>query len=121
MTATDMWYFPVMLQEKIIAILVVDKMEGVWEAVSLGYIPLANELQLILPQWSGERGFTPQFMVCFQAQSYFFTIPQRDSYNLTRIQFALPGRENQIFRNYVTPQTLSDTVASLKQQFAENQ
>ena len=37
LTVTDMWYFPVMIQNEIRCILVVDYMDGKWQAVSLGY------------------------------------------------------------------------------------
>ena len=42
LTPIDQWYFPVMMGNQIRCFLVVDRMDGRWEAVSLGYVTLAQ-------------------------------------------------------------------------------
>ncbi len=82
---TDLWYFPVMLHNEIKTILVVDKLQDKWSAVSLGYTPLAGEIEKIIRQWPELKGFNPKIIVVFQADKYLFTIPEIDGYNLTFI------------------------------------
>jgi len=43
-TPTTMWYFPVLVAGQPRAILVVDRLNNQWKAVSLGYAGLAKEL-----------------------------------------------------------------------------
>jgi len=82
---TSLWYFPVMLHDKIKTILVVDKIQDKWSAVSLGYTPLAREIEEIIRQWPESKGFNPKIIIVFQADKYLFTIPEIDGYNLTFI------------------------------------
>ena len=42
---TTMWFFPVMLGSQTKALLVVDRMDTGWKAVSMGYAELARELE----------------------------------------------------------------------------
>jgi hypothetical protein len=48
---TKMWYFPVMLGDEVKGILVIDKVDNRWEAVSFGYAELARKLSKIRQQW----------------------------------------------------------------------
>jgi len=84
---TNLWYFPVMLNHKIKSILVVDKLNNKWLAVSLGYTNLAMEIVKIRQQWPESKGFNLKIIVVFQANKYLFTIPEIDGYNLTLIDY----------------------------------
>ena len=86
---TTMWYFPVQVGEEVKAMLVVDRMEDGWRAVSFGYAPLAREWNVIAKQWPAAKGFHPRLAVVFQAQQYWFTVPEVDDRNLTPV--ATPG------------------------------
>ncbi len=90
---TNLWYFPVLLNNKIKSLLVVDTLNGKWAAVSLGYTNLAKELAKIRQQWPESKGFTPKIIIVFQANKYLFTIPEIDEYNLTLIDF--PSEEER--------------------------
>lgn len=83
---TDLWYFPVLVDDQAKAMLVVDKLDDQWEAVSLGYAGLARELDALGRQWKAADGYHPILIVVFQAQQYLVTIPEKDAYNLTRLQ-----------------------------------
>ncbi|BBM88097.1 papain-like cysteine protease family protein [Candidatus Uabimicrobium amorphum] len=83
---TDTWYFAIVSAEKNIAILSVAKVDEKWQAVSLGNVLLASQLQNIQKTWANERGFEPQVIVSYQARQYFFHIPQLNKENLTVIE-----------------------------------
>ena len=82
-TPTKMWYFPVLVAGQARAILVVDWHENRWQAVSLGYAPLARELGAMGVKWNASQGFKPVLVVVFQARQYLFTVPEKDAFNLT--------------------------------------
>ena len=82
---TGMWYFPVMIGNEAKAILIVDTLDGSWQAVSLGQAPLARELNAIIRQWPRERGYDPLLIVNFQSKTHLFTVPQKSDHNLTAI------------------------------------
>ncbi|WP_372371017.1 papain-like cysteine protease family protein [Candidatus Uabimicrobium sp. HlEnr_7] len=83
---TGVWYFTIVCSGENKTILSVAKIDNQWQAVSLGNIPLANQLQSIESTWAQNRGFSPQIIVVYQAQQYFFHIPQLNENNLTAIQ-----------------------------------
>jgi len=80
-----MWYFPVQIAGQPRAILVVDWLDNQWQAVSLGYAGLAKELGVLSRQWNASQGYNPMLIVVFQAKQYLFTVPEKDSQNLTRL------------------------------------
>ncbi len=82
---THMWYFPVMLEDECRVILIVDQMDGQWKAVSLGRAKLARQLGKVRKAWSRKRGYDPRLIAVFQAGEYLFTVPEKDSYNLTSL------------------------------------
>lgn len=76
---TPLWYFPVIVEEKIHCILIVDWMESQWEAVSLGQAPLAKEygeLQICFPP---KDGFHTLYIRQYQSGCEFFAV-HKDGY-----------------------------------------
>lgn len=76
LTVTDMWYFPVMIQKEIRCVLVVDYMDGKWQAVSLGYAELAKSLNQVRRNWPAENGYNPVLIAVFQAKKHLVLIPE---------------------------------------------
>ncbi len=85
MSPTTMWYFPVLVAGQYRAILVVDQLDGRWQAVSLGYAGLAKELGAFVRQWPAEKGYHPVLITVFQARQHLVTVPEKDAFNLTRL------------------------------------
>ena len=85
-TKTTMWYFPVLIAGQPRAILVVDWLDNQWQAVSLGYYAgLAKQLVPLSSQWKAAQGYHPMLIVVFQAHQFLFTVPEKDSQNLTQL------------------------------------
>jgi hypothetical protein len=76
LTVIDQWYFPVMIQDQIRCFLIVDRMEGKWEAVSLGYAALAKFMNQVETEYPAEKGFSPTLIAVFQAKTYLVMIPE---------------------------------------------
>lgn len=85
LSKTAMWYFPVMVHNEIRAILVVDQVDGQWQAVSLGYAELARALDRIGQRWPQAKGFHPQLIAVFQAKEYLVRVPEYSSNDLISI------------------------------------
>jgi hypothetical protein len=82
LSKTAQWYFPVMLGKEVRAILVVDQVDGSWQAVSIGYAPLAKLLQQALQKYPEAQGFHPQLIAVFQAREYLLLVPEANADNL---------------------------------------
>ena len=80
---TPLWFFPVMMGTEVKAMLVVDRQNNEWKAVSLGYAPLASEWNQVLSQWPAAKGFHPRLVAVFQAAQFYFTVPEVGDRNLT--------------------------------------
>jgi len=66
------WFFPVLVGSETRAFLVVDRRSSAdWEAVSLGYAPVAREWNEVVRAWPAERGFHPRLIAAFQARATF--------------------------------------------------
>ena len=78
LSKTNLWYFPVMLQNEVKAILVVDGVDGKWQAVSLGYANLAKALGTISQRWPASQGFHPRLIAVFQANQYLVLVPEEN-------------------------------------------
>ena len=91
---TTLWYFPILAAGTIRSVLVVDKTAAGWEAVSLGYAPLAKALNDLNRDWPELAGFHPRLIAVFQARQFLFTIPEHASPNLTPLGVA-GGPKNQ--------------------------
>jgi hypothetical protein len=125
---TNLWYFPVILNNEIKSLLVVDTLNGKWTAVSLGYKKLAGELSKIRKQWPESKGFTPKIIIVFQANKYLFTIPEIDKYNLTLIDFYYEKKQKETSNKnneindskYSTLDNISNVMKLLKPQVEKN-
>ena len=93
---TETWFFPVLLDSQTKAMLVVARQEGKWQAVSLGYAPLAAEWNWVRKQWPVERGFHPQLLAAFQAKRFYVHVPEVDSQNLTQLISRSPHRADSV-------------------------
>jgi hypothetical protein len=82
---TSMWFFPVLLAGEGKAMLVVDWHQNAWKAVSLGYAHLGSEWNQVSKQWPLAKGFHPQLVAVLRANEHYFTVPEVDDRNLTRI------------------------------------
>jgi hypothetical protein len=120
---TGSWLFPVVLDGSSRALLTVTQMDGIWEAVGIGKAPLAEQLQEVGKQWPKSRGYDPVLIIIFQANSYFFAVPQVDDYNLNSFVFDGKGFDGEVKTGgpaYSTLTGLSKIVGRLKTVVAEN-
>ena len=116
LSKTSLWYFPVMMRDKVRAILVVDQVDGKWQAVSLGYVPLAQQLQGVLQQWPRAKGFHPLLIAVFQAKEHLIMVPEVSSHELISLAPLKPGLEMKSAGNIL--ERLKPIVAdNLKQKF----
>jgi hypothetical protein len=117
LSETVLWYFPVLVGDETKAILVVDSMAGEWQAVSIGYAPLAQELHQIAKQWPAGAGYHPRLVAAFSANRYYFTVPEVDDHNLTPI--VMPGQADETGSPPGTSQTRYSTLTPLSQSTAQ--
>jgi hypothetical protein len=75
---TKLWYFPVMINDQVRALLVVDYLQGQWQAVSLGYANLARGLGTVMQRWPRSRGFNPLLIAVFQANENLVLVPEEN-------------------------------------------
>jgi hypothetical protein len=120
---TSMWFFPVLMGAEVKAMLVVDRLDNEWKAVSLGYAPLAREWERVLNQWPASKGFHPRLVASFQAAQFYFTVPEAGDRNLTPLlspRNAGPSAKplsygsQQISNRYSTLGTCSAEVGTLR-------
>lgn len=120
---TGRWFFPVVLDGTPRAILTVERMDGNWEAVTLGMKPLAGEVEKIKRQWPKAKGYNPKLIAIYQAASYFFTIPEKDSENFTPLTFdgvGFAGYRQKTGDEYSSTTSLSSMLGPLKKAVEEN-
>jgi hypothetical protein len=60
--ATDRWLFPVLVQDQVKALLIVDELQGVPSAVALGSAALAESLMQVRARWPVNEGFQLQYV-----------------------------------------------------------
>ena len=82
---TDFWYFPVMLDNKMKAILIVEFFNDEWRAGALGYARLTQDLAQVAKRYPKSSGYNLQLIRVYQANEFLFTVPEIDQYNLTSI------------------------------------
>jgi len=123
LSETSMWFFPIRIETESKAMLVVDRDDATWKAVSFGYGELGHELNELLAQWPDSKGFHPQLIAVFQAKQFYFTVPEVDDFNLTQIKlpqggFSRPtaqaGAAQSQSQNYSTLSAVSKSLAELK-------
>jgi hypothetical protein len=96
LSKTNMWYFLVMVENKVRCILIVDQIDGKWQAVSLGYADLAKALSKVMQRWPKSKGFNPWLITVFQANEYLVMVPEESSDTLLSL---LPEREELLMDN----------------------
>lgn len=110
---TNMWYFPVIFDSKYIAILIIDKMNDHWKAVSFGYSSLSKELFEIEEVWKSNDDYNIVLITNFQLQKYFFSIiMDNTSDNLTEIVF--PGNSSEFNVDYSKLENIINTIDVIK-------
>ncbi len=120
---TGRWFFPVILEGTPRAILTVERMDGNWEAVTLGMTPLAGEMEKIKRQWPKSEGYTPKLVAIYQAASYFFTVPEKDNRNFTPLTFdgmGFGGYYQKTGPEYSATVPFSEIAGPLKKAVEEN-
>lgn len=97
LTETGLWYFPVMLNGEPRTMLVVDRLDGVWQAVSLGNSNLARMLSAAGKRWPRSEAGSPLLIAVFQAKQYLLALPQVDAQGLVSLSpdFAEGGQPRQ--------------------------
>ena len=108
---SDMWYFPIMINDTVKMMLYVGTKGGAWRRAGLGSAGLARELQCLMTQYSPEKGYTPLLVQQRNTGSYFFNIPQVDAYNLTE---AFSGPAHADPRRYAALKELKTTITELQ-------
>lgn len=78
LTVTDLWYFPVLIGNEIRCFLIVDIMDGKWQAVSLGKAGLAGPMNQVRSNWPAENGYTPVLIAVYQAKKYLVMVPDTE-------------------------------------------
>ena len=107
LTDTTLWYFPVTVDGAIRCLLVVDRTAAGWEAVSLGYVPLARAVDDLLRARAAAGGARPRLVAVFQAREYLYTVPGEAAPTLTPL--AVPGGGSGGASAAVAPQTPAAT------------
>jgi hypothetical protein len=85
LTPTTQYYIPVLVDGISRSVLIVDRVQGQWKAVSLGHAVLGTALGRILADWPENQGFHPKVVLVPQAKEVLFTIPEVSDTNLTRL------------------------------------
>ena len=120
---TGQWLFPIVLGGKSRAILTVAQMEGEWQAVTMGKAGLAEEMEKLSNQWPKAKGYEPKVIAIYQAASYFFTIPEKDSENFTPLTFdgeGFAGYRQKPGTEYSSTASFSSMLGPLKETVEEN-
>jgi len=70
-SATDQWFFPVTVNGAVRTLLLVAKMDGQWQAVSIGSSGLGQEWETTLRQYDASKGYTHKLVRIYQATADF--------------------------------------------------
>ncbi len=114
LSPTTLWYFPVLVAGQIKAVLVVDRLDGQWQAVSLGYAGLARELGLMGQRWKTMPDCNPVLVVVYQARQYLFTVPEKDAVNLTPLTVAQAQSGKAAGADYAVLGNAADVITGLQ-------
>lgn len=76
----------VLTDEVVCALLIVDRMNAEWRAVSIGHPELAAEFGRVLADWPESRGSHVRFAVSPQARQHVFTVAEKGAANLTLLR-----------------------------------
>ncbi|HBA85458.1 MAG TPA: hypothetical protein DCZ95_15335 [Verrucomicrobia bacterium] len=90
---TTAWWFPILVQGEMTALLIVDRMDSEWRAVSFGRAEMAKAIGQVEKQWAGNPNGRPQWIMIPQAAQLLYHIPGQAPDNLTRA--AIPNLNNK--------------------------
>ncbi|MDD5482184.1 MAG: hypothetical protein PHP98_00830 [Kiritimatiellae bacterium] len=117
-TPTTTWWFPVLIAGEPRAMLLVDRLDGRWEAVSLGHAGVAQELSAFCRQWKAAQGYHPMLIAVFQAKQFLVSVPEKDAYNLTTLTIKnapeMGAKQTPAVADYATLGTIDDAMNQLK-------
>ena len=91
LSQSDLWYFPIIINDRIKLLLYVGKRNGRWMRAGIGSAGLADNLQEITSRWSAAAGYTPLLVQQSTIGVYLFSIPQVDTHNLTETDAVITG------------------------------
>lgn len=91
---TGQWFFPVMVNQNIKAMLIVEeRMDGSFEAVSFGYVRLATQLNRLSANDNWKDLKACKLVVIFQAKEFFLAKPKVEPQRLFPLQFDDTSRQ----------------------------
>ncbi len=108
---TGMWYFPVKVDQQIKAFLVVDKVDGQWEAVSIGYSNLTEKMNRFESKWAASGQYSVGLVVSYQTKEFLVTIPEMGTNNLTSLDHD---------DDYLTVKDMISTLKDIKTRYLSN-
>lgn len=73
---TDVWLVPVVVDDRFRTLLTVDRIDGVWRAVSIGASGLAEEWEALENTYPKQQGYELTFVRVYQAVSDFVLLDQ---------------------------------------------
>ncbi len=86
LTESRNWFFPVMSKGSQACLLsVMQKQDGTFMKDKLGMAQLACVWAAVMEAWPTEKGYTPLLVIVPSRQRFYFTVPQAQPPNLTRI------------------------------------
>ena len=87
LSETNIWLFPLEIDGVYKSMLIVDKMNGEWQTVSLGRTQLAKSLDIIRGEYLKDESKEIRLIAVRQVKKYYFHIPNKDENNFTQIVF----------------------------------
>jgi hypothetical protein len=112
LSRSDMWYFPIVIDNEIKMMLYVGKKNGEWMRAGMGSAGLSRQLQEITTKWSSSDGYTPMLVQQYDVGAYYFNIPQVNNFNLTETGANI--MESGLNKRGVQLNTLSETISDLR-------
>lgn len=94
---TPLWRFVVMSGDRAASLVTVTRVNGKWQAVSIGGAQLADEVTRVMKQWPQSSGYSYRFIRIYQARADFIEISKNSDVigfvplSSSRIVFHVPG------------------------------
>ena len=120
LSETTMSYYPVVIDEEIKALLLLDGAGEQRRAVGLGYPRLARAWVSLLGKWPEADGYHPKLAAVMQTGEFYFTVPELDHPNLTLLTLPVEGLvEGEAGPDYSVTQDPVEVVTGLKSRLAK--